>query len=75
MPLYEYTCESCRSDFEALVYGNQQPECPDCGGVKLAKRLSVPAAHSGTRSLPVCEPPSPGGCGLPGCGQGACQME
>jgi putative FmdB family regulatory protein len=74
MPLYEYTCQSCRQDFELLVRGSERPECPECGSPKLAKRLSVPAAHvAGASSLPVCQP-SGGGCALPQCGSGGCGM-
>jgi putative FmdB family regulatory protein len=72
MPLYEYTCESCRQDSEILVRGGERPECPECGSVKLTKRLSVPAAHMAGSSLPVFEPRS--GCGKPQCGAGGCGM-
>jgi len=74
MPIYEYTCQGCQRDFELLIRGQERPECPECGGLKLEKRLSVPAAHTATASnLPVCAPPSPGGgCGLPQCGGGGC---
>jgi len=72
MPLYEYTCEKCQSDFETLVRGSEKPACPDCGSVKLTKRFSVPAAHvAGSSSLPVM--PRGGNCGLPQCGMGGCQ--
>jgi len=76
MPIYEYTCESCHEDSEILVRGSERPECPECGSVKLAKRLSVPAAHvaGGSSSLPVCEPRAASGCGLPQCGSGGCGM-
>ncbi|MEQ8790139.1 MAG: zinc ribbon domain-containing protein [Pirellulaceae bacterium] len=76
MPIYEYTCCKCRSDFELLVRGDEQPVCPSCGGQRLEKQFSVVAAHSAnSRSLPVCPPPSPGGCGLPQCGSGGCQFD
>ncbi len=76
MPLYEYVCDQCQHEFEALVRGDEQPGCPSCGGARLAKRFSVPAAHTGgSRDLPICEAPRPqGGCGLPQCGMGGCQM-
>ncbi len=45
MPIYEYVCRKCRHEFEVLVRGNEQPECPQCGDRKLDKLLSVPAAH------------------------------
>ncbi|NIP84950.1 MAG: zinc ribbon domain-containing protein [Planctomycetales bacterium] len=78
MPLYEYVCEDCRSEFELLVRGSQPPLCPNCGGKRLEKLLSVPAAHtsSGSSPLPLCEGPAsgpPGGpCGMGGCGLPEC---
>lgn len=77
MPIYEYTCDDCQADFELLIRGQEQPACPTCGGQKLEKQFSVPAAHTAaSASLPVCSPPLPGGgCGLPQCGQGRCGME
>ncbi|HZZ72793.1 MAG TPA: zinc ribbon domain-containing protein [Pirellulales bacterium] len=70
MPLFEYTCEKCHADFELLLYGQEQPVCPDCGGRKLAKRFSVPAAHVSSGNLPLAPG---GGCGRPQCGSGGCQ--
>ncbi len=75
MPLFEYTCTKCTSQFELLIRGSEPPVCPECGGDKLEKHFSVPAAHvSGGNSLPICEAPRGGGCGLPQCGQGGCGM-
>jgi putative FmdB family regulatory protein len=77
VPIYEYSCDKCSSDFEVLVRSGEQPGCPSCGSHQLVKHFSVPAAHSaGGSSLPVCETPMPsGGCGLPQCGQGRCAGE
>lgn len=76
MPIYEYACDDCHTEFEVLVRGGETPACPKCGGAHLEKQLSVPAAHtSGARgSLPICDTPSAGNCGLPQCGMGGCQM-
>jgi putative FmdB family regulatory protein len=75
VPIYEYACCACHQEFELLVRGQQQPECPKCGSQELEKLLSVPAAHTSSRSsLPVCAPPPGGGCGLPQCGGGQCGM-
>ena len=46
MPIYEYTCEKCGHEFETLLRGSEQPECPKCGSKKLNKILSTPSAHS-----------------------------
>ncbi len=80
MPIYEYRCEDCGHDFETLVRSaHDVPHCPSCGEVEhLTKQFSVPAAAQvgGPRgsSLPVCEAPSGGGCGMGGCGPGMCGM-
>jgi len=75
MPLYEYTCDSCDNHFELLIRTrDERAACPECGAKKVTKQLSVPAAHSASRdSLPVCEVPRGGGCGLPQCGTGGCR--
>jgi putative FmdB family regulatory protein len=74
MPIYEYACPECQKEFEFLVRGQETPACPHCGGDQLEKQLSVPSAHRASAELTVCTPPGPGGCGLPQCGQGGCQM-
>ena len=77
MPLYEYICRQCISDFELLIRGDEKPFCPDCGSRRLEKRLSVAAAHTagGASSLPVCGMPSMAACGQPQCGMGRCAFE
>lgn len=78
MPLYEYRCLDCQSDFELLIRGDDRPQCPQCAGDHLAKQLSAPAAHVGTGELPTCQAAqslaAPMGCGLPQCGMGGCGM-
>lgn len=70
MPIYEYTCETCQSDFELLVRGDEKPSCPECGNSKIEKQWSVPAAPNSSGELPMADP---GTCGRPQCGQGGCQ--
>lgn len=73
MPIYEYECGRCSSMFELLLRGDEQPVCPECGGKKLEKLLSVPAAPMASGSeLPVCEAPRRGPCGSGGCGLPEC---
>jgi putative FmdB family regulatory protein len=69
MPLYEYTCKDCDLSFEALVFGREKVECPECQGRHLEKLLSVPAlpqAQAGAPSSP-CGDLSLPPCGAPGC--------
>lgn len=61
MPIYEYRCDGCGTEFEKLVRrsgGSDEVRCPSCGEKRLTPRLSTFAAHgSGTReqgSLPPC---------------------
>jgi putative FmdB family regulatory protein len=46
MPLFEYACLTCDHEFEALVRGNDTPECPSCRSQSLERRQSVFAARS-----------------------------
>lgn len=46
MPLFEYCCLECQSEFELLVRGSVVPVCPSCGASSLEKRLSLFAVSS-----------------------------
>ncbi len=73
MPLYEYRCLKCDKRFELLIRGDQEPECPHCGGKKLDRLISAPAVHasSGGSSLPVNESP----CSTGVCQSGKCPFQ
>ncbi len=45
MPIYEYACEACGHEFEALQKVNDKPlkKCPECGKPRLKKLLSAPS--------------------------------
>ena len=66
MPLFEYSCTGCDSEFELLVASRETPECPQCGSKKLDKLMSVAAGRmSSGSSLPInqgCPPPEAGPC-------------
>ena len=57
MPIFEYVCQECHHQFEALVYGKQKAECPKCHATKLDPQLSVFAVSakgsSGTTARPA----------------------
>jgi putative FmdB family regulatory protein len=74
MPIYEYACDACGTEFEYLVRNGEAAVCPECQkSTPLTKRFSVPAAHtSGSKGLPVCDAPPPSMCGRPQCGMGGC---
>jgi putative FmdB family regulatory protein len=48
MPIFEYRCEACGHRFEAILFGQQTPECPSCHTTKLEKQLSTFAVSKGS---------------------------
>ena len=75
MPIYEYACNGCGHEFEALVRSSTVPECPQCHTTDLSKLLSViakPAEGSDAMRMPAhpcgsCDSPgSHGGCPFSG---------
>ena len=73
MPIYEYICQDCSHEFEHLVRGSETPACPSCGKERLAKKFSVPAAHTGS-SEPACPAKEAGICGTSACGGNRCGL-
>jgi len=73
MPIFEYVCQECQHEFEALVFGRDKAKCPKCESKKLSSQLSIfaVASKSGASSVP-----STGGCGSCGDprGPGACSL-
>jgi putative FmdB family regulatory protein len=54
MPIYEYFCPDCRNVFDALRPMAQADEplpCPQCGGQKASRKISVFYARSEGRSV------------------------
>lgn len=47
MPFYEYTCQNCGHELEALQKMSDEPltECPGCKQSTLIKKVSAPAFH------------------------------
>jgi len=41
MPIYEYYCDNCEKDFEYLIFGKEQPNCPSCNSKKVNKLMST----------------------------------
>jgi len=73
MPIYEYACNQCGREFEALVRSSTVAACPQCHSTDLEKLLSVFAtAASSADAAPVAAGPC-GTCGHPD-GPGACAL-
>jgi putative FmdB family regulatory protein len=72
MPIFEYICQECRHQFEALVYGKEKAACPKCHATKLEPQLSVFAVSAKSSSGATSASAGPcGSCGDPR-GPGAC---
>jgi len=41
MPIYEYKCNDCGENFETLVMGGADPECPSCDSRDLSRLMSA----------------------------------
>jgi putative FmdB family regulatory protein len=69
MPLFEYACQKCEHTFEALVFGDEKVECPECRSEKLERLISVPAKPQASLEsfAGACGDPSLPPCGAPGC--------
>ena len=48
MPIYEYSCRQCHTQFELLVRTGSEPACTTCGSKDLERLLSIPAIKSDT---------------------------
>jgi putative FmdB family regulatory protein len=74
MPIFEYVCRQCSKEFEALVRGDAEVQCPVCSSKKLDKQLSVFAAATtnGTKVKELAQAPC-GSCGDPR-GPGSCSL-
>jgi putative FmdB family regulatory protein len=42
MPIFDFVCNDCHTDFEALVRGTTAPKCPKCASENLERQLSMP---------------------------------
>jgi putative FmdB family regulatory protein len=73
MPIYEYICDECQTEFEKLVLNKQQEiACPKCASKKARIQLSVFATSNGSSNTASAKSPasSSGGGGGSCCGGG-----
>ena len=73
MPIYEYSCSECGTQFEKLVDSRTVVACPSCQTPKVMKRLSLFRAGAPSRAgagAPAGSQPGSmgGGCCGGGCG-------
>ncbi len=66
MPIYEYKCNGCGKEFETLVMGKTEPECPGCDSRDLTRLMSACGYVSktgGSGGEPAVTSSSSSGCG------------
>lgn len=82
MPIYEYQCQACGNEHEALQKLSAEPlvTCPACNEPELKKKISAAGFRlkgsgwyetdfkSGSKKNVAGENSSAGGCGSGGCG-------
>lgn len=71
MPIFEYVCQKCQHEFEALVLssGSAEPHCPKCDSAELGTKFSAFSPRATSAPAPRAAGPC-GGCPTPG----ACSM-
>lgn len=75
MPLYEFHCLDCDTQFEELVFSQTElPSCPHCSSPKTEKLISRPCRNKNSSSgadIPSMPAQSSSG-GCSGCSGGSC---
>jgi putative FmdB family regulatory protein len=70
MPIYDYRCSSCGTQFEQLVRSEQAVSCPQCSSRDLDRLMSVTARPGGSKpdsDFSRLGPPPGSGCCGGGC--------
>jgi len=68
MPIYEFKCGKCNTEFSVLMgYSDPVPPCPNCGNPQVVKKMSMFASVS---SNPASTKSIGGGCST--CNGGSC---
>ncbi len=81
MPMYEYECKACGSDFDMLRSMSQSDDditCLHCGSPKILRKLSLFASHSKDGLSASASSAFAGGdscsTGMCGCNGSACSL-
>jgi putative FmdB family regulatory protein len=65
VPIYEYTCQDCQTQFEKLVRSitaQVEVRCPQCGGTHVKKGWSVCCAVGASKGLGHLSSSAAGSC-------------
>jgi putative FmdB family regulatory protein len=65
MPIYEYICQDCKTEFEVIRPMKQADVpmgCAACGGENIKRKLSLFFAESGGKAVAGTSAPACGSC-------------
>jgi putative FmdB family regulatory protein len=68
MPIYEYSCRECGTEFEKLVSGHVVVACPSCQSDRVMRRLSLVGVKTRSRFSDAPASAPGGACCGGGCG-------
>jgi len=51
MPIHDYRCSRCHTEFETLVRSGDTPSCPRCGATELERLLSLTAPQGTSKAI------------------------
>jgi putative FmdB family regulatory protein len=69
MPIFEFRCQACGHEFEKLVFGSDEVECPSCHQKQVEKLMSACSAKVGYKFTAASNPK---GASCTGCSAGSC---
>ncbi len=75
MPIYEFICRDCQSNFDRLIPASQRDktDCPTCGSEKTARKISL-TAPAQVKTGGASRAFEGQGCGAVNCCGGGCGM-
>ncbi len=68
MPIYEYACRQCGSEFEKLVQSQAAVACPACQSPRVTRRISLVGVRTSAADASGAPAAPSGGCCGGGCG-------
>ena len=71
MPIREYRCAQCKTEFEELVFNDHLPPCPSCGASKVEQLMSCCRFRGSGDDFSMPSASGSGG-GCSGCAGGNC---
>lgn len=54
MPIYEYSCTDCGTQFELIIHSGDKAVCASCGSTQVERKLSLFAVNSSAKATPGC---------------------